>query len=127
MSTAAATSPSRTVTVLLWILRAALALVFLGAGATKLMGDAASVEMFDVIGAGQWLRVLVGAAEVAGAVGLLVPRVHVLAATGLALVMLGATVFNLTSLAANPVPTIVLMLLALVVVWASRRRNAMAR
>ncbi|WP_210728486.1 DoxX family membrane protein, partial [Cellulomonas septica] len=58
---------SRTATVLTWVARAALALVFLGAGASKLAGEAAMVEMFDDIGAGQWPRLLVGALEVAGA------------------------------------------------------------
>lgn len=100
-----------------WVLRVALALVFLGAGAAKLAGDEANVSMFEVIGGGTPLRLFVGAAEVAGAVGLLIPRLHRLAALGLVLVMAGATLFNLTALDANPVPTIALLLAAAAVVW----------
>ena len=76
---------SLAVTVVLWLARAALALVFLGAGVTKLVGDPAMVTMFGDIGAGQWLRHAVGALEVLGAVGVLVPRTSALAAVGLAL------------------------------------------
>jgi putative oxidoreductase len=40
------------------------------------------VEMFANIGIGQWFRYVVGALEVAGAAGVLVPRVSGLAALG---------------------------------------------
>ena len=99
------TEPSRrrtATTVLVWCGRALLALVFLGAGASKLAGEPAMVTMFADIGAGQWLRYAVGALEIAGAVGVLVPRLSTLAATGLALLMVGATATNLTVLDAAP-------------------------
>lgn len=118
---------SRTVTVLTWLARAALALVFLGAGASKLAGEAAMVEMFDDIGAGQWLRLVVGALEVAGAVGVLVPRVALPAAAGLTLLMVGATLTNLLVLDASPVMTIVLGVLAAVVTVVLRRRQTAQR
>lgn len=117
-------NPPRTLalTVLTWLGRAALALVFLGAGASKLVGEPAMVTMFDAIGAGQWLRYAVGALEVAGAVGVLVPRLSALAAAGLALLMVGATATNLTILGTSPALTLVLLVLALLVAWAGWRR-----
>lgn len=114
---------SRTVTVLLWVARAALALVFVGAGASKLAGEAAMVDMFADIGAGQWLRLVVGGLEVAGAVGVLVPRVALPAAAGLALLMVGATLTNLLVLGASPVVTLVLGALAATVAVVLRRRQ----
>ncbi|GCD19174.1 hypothetical protein CTKZ_07360 [Cellulomonas algicola] len=114
---------SRIATVLTWVARAALALVFVGAGASKLAGEAAMVEMFDDIGAGQWLRLVVGALEVAGAVGVLVPRVALLAAAGLTLLMVGATLTNLLVLGASPVVTFALGVLAATVVVVLRRRQ----
>ena len=81
------------------------------------------VSMFDLIGAGQWLRYVVGALEVAGAVGVLVPRLSALAAAGLALLMIGATITNLTVLEASPSSPLVLLVLAALVVWADRRRS----
>lgn len=114
---------SRTVTVLLWVARAALALVFLGAGGSKLAGEAAMVDMFADISAGQWLRLVVGGLEVAGAVGVLVPRVALPAAAGLALLMVGATLTNLLVLGESPVVTLVLGVLAAAVAVVLRRRQ----
>jgi uncharacterized membrane protein YphA (DoxX/SURF4 family) len=107
-------------TVTLWAGQALLAAVFAGAGLTKLAGDPAMVQMFTDVGAGQWLRILVGVCEVAGAVGVLVPRLAVAAASGLALLMIGATVTNLAVLQASPVPSAALLVLAVLVAWGRR-------
>lgn len=123
MSTAAAPfAPSRSRSVALWLARILLALVFLGAGASKLAADPTMVTMFDQIGAGQWLRYVVGALEVAGAIGVLVPRLSALAAAGLVLLMLGATVTNLAVLDAPPWLPLGLAVVATLVAWAGRRR-----
>ncbi|SDU81272.1 DoxX-like family protein [Microlunatus sagamiharensis] len=111
----------RVVTVLTWLGRALLALVFLGAGVSKLVGEPAMVTMFADIGAGQWLRYAVGALEVLGAVGVLVPRTSPLAAVGLALLMVGATATNLTVLGASPWLPLLLLVLAGLVAWAGRK------
>jgi hypothetical protein len=47
-----------------------LAAFFAAAAAPKLAGAHTAVTMFSQIGAGQWLRYLVGTAELAGAAGL---------------------------------------------------------
>ncbi|CAA9483366.1 MAG: hypothetical protein AVDCRST_MAG05-1426, partial [uncultured Rubrobacteraceae bacterium] len=64
----------RAVTVALWALQALLALVFAMSGLAKVFGEQAMVEMFATIGVGQWFRFVVGALEVSGAVGVLIPR-----------------------------------------------------
>lgn len=46
-----------------------LAAIVAGGGISKLAGDPVMVDMFADIGAGQWLRYLVGALEVSGGVG----------------------------------------------------------
>lgn len=118
MSIAAApVARSRSLLVVTWVGRAVLTLVFLGAGASKLAGEPVMIAMFDQLGAGQWLRYGVGALEVAGAIGVLVPRLSRLAATGLALLMVGATISNLTVLASSPWPTLALFVLAALVAW----------
>jgi len=128
MTTAAApVTRHRSLTVATWIGRVLLALVFLGAGAAKLAGDPVMVTMFDLIGAGQWLRYLVGALEVAGAIGVLVPRLSALAATGLVLLMTGAVVTNLTVLDAPPWSPLGLLGLAALVGWAGWRSPPRAR
>ncbi len=80
--------------------------------------------MFADIGAGQWFRYLVGGLELAGAIGLLIPRLAGLAALGLAALMVGATVTNVFVLDANPALPLGLMLVAGVVAWARRAQVA---
>lgn len=85
------------------------------------------VTMFATIGAGQRLRFVVGALEVAGALGVLVPRLSALAATSLALLMVGATATNLTVLASSPWPTLTLLVVALLVARSGWRHPAARR
>jgi uncharacterized membrane protein YphA (DoxX/SURF4 family) len=114
---------ARPVNVALWVLQAVLAFQFAGGGLAKLAGSPALVELFADIGAGQWLRYVVGALEVAGAVGLLVPRLSGLAALGLAALMVGATVTNLFIIGERPWLPVGLLLLAAVVAWGRRSRT----
>ncbi len=80
----------------------------MAAGLAKLGSEPAMVEMFTDIGASAWLRPLVGACEVAGAVGLLVRRLTRAAALGLTGLMIGATVTNVAVLDTSPVLTLLL-------------------
>jgi uncharacterized membrane protein YphA (DoxX/SURF4 family) len=107
----------------LWVLRVVVGLAFLAAGGSKLAGAPAMVAMFAKIGFGQWFRILTGSLEVAGAIGLFVPRFAVYAASMLAVVMVGAIGFQLTRLGESPVPPMVLLLLALSIIWLSKRTS----
>lgn len=78
----------------LWVLQAVLAFQFAGGGFLKLSGAPVMVDLFADIGAGQWLRYAVGALEVAGAVGLLIPALSGLAALGVTALMVGAVITN---------------------------------
>ena len=88
--------PRRLTSTLLWAAQIPLAAMFIAFGLAKLTGG--QVQEFGLIGAGQWLRYLVGAAELAGAIGLLTPWLAGLAAAGLAADMAGATITNATVL-----------------------------
>src|ERR1700761_3627556 len=71
----AGTRRSRAARIGLWTLQVLLALMFaVGSGAPKLLGESYAVQIFAEMGTGQWLRIVVGLLEVAGGVGLLVPR-----------------------------------------------------
>lgn len=113
----------------LWIIAIALAAVFFGSGSVKLV-----VPKDKLVTSGQaWaqnvsangLR-LIGAAEILGAVGLIVPPlVHIapvlvpVAAIGLALVMVGAVVVHARRKEIpNVVVNVVLLALAVFVAWA---------
>lgn len=104
-----------------WTVQVVLASQFAAGGALKLINDPQMLAMFTGIGAGQWLRVLVGVLEVAAAVGLLVPRSAGAAAAGLVALMAGAAITNVVALGTSPALPLVLGLLATVVVL---RRSA---
>lgn len=111
------TSRGRGANIVLWVLQVLLALLFVMAGLSKLFGDPAMVGMFADIGIGQWFRYGVGVLEVAGAVGVLIPRLSGLAALGLACVMVGAIFTNLFVLGAGPWLPLANLLLAVLVAW----------
>lgn len=101
----------------LWVLQAALALQFAFAGFLKLSGAPAMVDLFARIGAGQWMRYFVGAVEIAGAVGILIPLLSGLAALGLTALMVGATVTNLFVIDDAPWIPIAVLVMSALVAW----------
>jgi putative oxidoreductase len=113
-----------------WTAKIALAAVFLFAAVPKLAGVHTSVHMFAQMGAGQWLCYLIGTAELAGAVGLLIPRLAALAAAGLAADMVGASIVNVVVLHNGAVAlTIVLSIVCVLVArnhWAQTKGSAAA-
>ncbi|WP_332309357.1 DoxX family protein [Pseudomarimonas arenosa] len=67
-----------------------LALVFFASGGAKLAALPFELEAFARWGYPLWFMYLTGALEVAGALGLLIPRLSALAAACLGLLMIGA-------------------------------------
>jgi len=120
------TARPRAGTVVLWVLQLVLAFQFVGAGLLKLIGDQAMVDLFADIGAGQWLRYAVGVLELAGAVGLLIPRLAELAAVGLAGLMIGATLTNLLVIDGSPLLPLAILVVAGVIAWVRRAETATA-
>lgn len=116
-------SRGRAPSIALWVLQVLLALQFLVAGFLKVGGSPAMVEMFAAIGIGQWFRYLVGALEISGALGLLVPRLSGLAALGLVGLMVGAALTNIFVLGASPLLPLVLLVVGAVVAWSRRERT----
>jgi putative oxidoreductase len=115
--------PGRRKNTLLWIAQILLAAAFAFAALPKLFGAHSAVQMFAQMGAGQWLRVFVGAAELAGAVGLVIPRLAWLAAAGLSLDMAGATIINAAVLHSSAVAsTVPLCVIFALIAWARRPR-----
>lgn len=90
--------PSGAQAVLLWVVQILLAAYFVYSAMTILTSQPGVVGLFATIGLGQWFQYLVGALELAGAVGLLIPRLCGLAALGLAGIMVGVVIVHLTVL-----------------------------
>ena len=114
-------SYSRRVDIVLWVVQGLLALIFVGAGVAKLLGNAYMVAIFEAIGIGQWFRYVTGIFEVTGALLIVLSKTRVLGAGLLAGVMIGATVAHLFVLHSSPVAALVLLALAGVVLWGRRR------
>lgn len=90
--------PSGAQKVLLWAVQILLAAYFVYSAMTILTSQPGVVGLFATIGLGQWFQYLVGALELVGAVGLLIPRLCGLAALGLAGIMVGVVIAHLTVL-----------------------------
>ncbi|MFF5081835.1 DoxX family protein [Actinoplanes sp. NPDC000266] len=75
----------------LWATQIVLGLFMVVASAApKFAGEENAVQTFDDMGAATWFRYFIGVAELAGGVGLLIPRLAGPAAVGLMLLMVGA-------------------------------------
>jgi putative oxidoreductase len=119
--------PGRAFGIALWSLQGLLAAFFVVASATpKLLGLYGTVEDFALLGAGDWFRVFVGAVELAGGVGLVVPRLSGLAATGLGLLMVGAAYTNAFIMDGHwPVVTpLILLPFFVLIAWGRRGETA---
>src|SRR5262245_2752604 len=101
------------------ILRWLLALLFVAGGVTKLVGVESAVAGFEHFGYPPWFRLLIGALETLGGIGLLLPAVARPAAAGLVGIMIGA-VWTLIRMGDSPVPPVVV---GAILVFILSRRN----
>lgn len=107
----------------LWALQGILGVFFIVASAgPKLLGEASTVQIFDDMGAAPWFRYFIGLVELAGGIGLLVPRLAGLAAAGLALLMVGAAITQAFILhgGALVITPLVLFVLFVFIAWGRR-------
>ncbi|MFW6597320.1 DoxX family protein [Propionibacteriaceae bacterium Y2011] len=111
--------------IVLWVVQALVALNFAFAGISKLIGDQMQVDMFITLGTEPWMRFLVAVCELAGAVGLLIPRLTPLAAACLSLLMIGAVIATVAVIGGSVVLPLVLALVtaAIAVLRFRMRRN----
>jgi len=116
----AATAKGLAITI--WTLSGVAALAFLAAGLSKLAGAAAMVAVFEAVGVGQWFRYLTGVLEVAGGIGLLIPRYSFYAAVLLAAVMVGAVAAHLTVLGGSPAAPLFLLALTATIAYLRSRQ-----
>ena len=111
----------RVAIIVLWVAQVALALMFLMAGGSKLVGVPAMVSLFDALGLGQWFRYVTGIIELTGGIALLIPSAAVFGAMLLIPTMLGAVAANLF-LGQSPAAPLVLLLVAAAVAWTRRNQ-----
>jgi putative oxidoreductase len=95
-----------------WALRSLLAVTFLTIGIINLWGTQSTVELFDQIGLGQWLRYLTGTLQVLGGVFVLIPLLSGIGSFILTVVMVGATLFVAVGAPGNSFLAILLLISA---------------
>ena len=86
---------SKVSNVISWVLVVLLALGFLLASLGKLAG--VQTEMFAKWGYPAWFAMIIGVAELLGAIGLLIPKITKFAILGLTAVMIGAAYTHLAN------------------------------
>lgn len=122
-TTAPVVSSNRVGRILFLVGRIVLGLLLVGGAVPKLLADPAMVAMFDDIGGGDPLRIIVAVLEIAGAVGLFIRPLRFLAALGLVGLLTGAAITNVVALHTSPVLPLAYLLVAAaiaVVAWRSR-------
>ena len=104
-----------------WAISTLVALVFLGAGTAKLRGGDEVAAAFHHFGLPPGLATFIGLCEVAGAIGLFLPRLAPFAAGGLAIIMIGAVYNHLRVDPANKaIPALMMLVLSLSLLWLRR-------
>jgi putative oxidoreductase len=125
--TAATQTRSRVAHRALWVLQILMGVFFVVASAApKFWGDPYAVQIFTEIGAGQWFRYFIGVVELAGGIGLMVPRLAGPAAVGLMGLMVGAGYTQAVVLGAPAMVTTPAIIFALAAVIAWARRDTIA-
>lgn len=112
--------PTRIPNAVVWTLQALAAVLFLIAGTSKLAGVPVQVQLFGVIGIGQWFRYVTGTIEVVGAVLLFVPSLALFAALALAATMVGAIITHAFYVGGNPAMAILLLAATTTIAWVKR-------
>lgn len=124
-ASSAVSSRGRRARVALRGLQVLLALFFaIPSAGPKLIAHSSASEIFDTMGWGGTGMYAVGVLELAGAIGLLVPVLQSAAATGLAALMVGAFITQVTVFEGENAATPLVLLVPLALIaWARRGHN----
>lgn len=127
MTATATATPSPVAHRGLWVLQILLGLFLVVASAApKFWGEAYAVQIFTEIGAGDWFRYFIGAVELAGGIGLMVPRLAGPAAAGLMALMIGAAYTQVVVLDEPVMAVTPVIIFVLAAVIARGRRASIA-
>ena len=123
-STAPTTTRRRPVVIGQWVLTGLLTAFFTMMGVPKVLGHGGWGTRFAAWGFPSWLVVVVGVAELGGAIMLLVPRLATLGGFLLALIILGAIATHLVhGETARVLVPLVLFAVLTAIAWARRKAD----
>ena len=116
----------KTKNIVSWVISGLLALGFIGAGASKLLGAADQLQNLQSWGYPAWLRFPIGLGEIGLGIGLLIPKYRIFALYGVFVWAAVAVITHLqASQASKVVPAVVFAGLALLdlLVWRGASGN----
>ncbi|SMY05905.1 DoxX family protein [Flavimaricola marinus] len=94
-----------------WAAMAVVTLIMLMGGVMKLMGDPMATTSFGVLGLPAWFATFIGICEIAGGIGIWLRRTSMLAAIGIAIIMVGAIYYHVVHTPISEgIPAIVVLL-----------------
>ena len=94
-----------------WIAMAFVTVVMLVGGSMKLTGNPEVTATFATLGLPGWFALFIGICEIAGAIGLWLRRTSVMAASGIAIIMVGAIYYHVVHTPiAEGIPALVVLL-----------------
>ena len=125
--TTAVLAPTGKMNIVVWVLRALMAALFLFAAFGKLTGNPMMVAEFDTVGVGQWFRYFTGALEVVGALALVTPPVSAFGAALLLCVDAGAFVAQVGIIHMDWIHTIVIGGILVTLIYLQRERLSGSR
>ncbi|WP_196158031.1 DoxX family protein [Reinekea sp. G2M2-21] len=111
----------------IWGLRVIIALTtfaFVSAGSFKLMGNEMMHASFLAMGLPVWFGYFIGAAEIAGGIGIWFKKLATWAGAGLSIIMIGATYYHLVYQQPSAVPAVVLGVFAALIAASHRKQTA---
>jgi putative oxidoreductase len=112
--------PSSKTAIVTWVLRIAVAALFLLAAFMKLSGNPQMVEEFGVVGLGDWFRIFTGLVEVLGAAAVLYPATTAWGALLLLCVDIGAFFAQVFRIHMDIIHTLVIGAVLLVLIYLTR-------
>ncbi|GAA3641768.1 hypothetical protein GCM10022224_000130 [Nonomuraea antimicrobica] len=118
------TAGGRVANVGLWVLQIAVAGFFVMSAMAKFTNAEPAASTFEAIGFGDWFRHLTGVLEVAGAVGLLVPRLAGVAGLAFVGLTVCATLTEAFVSKGGVVMPLVALVLSAVIAWGRRESTA---
>jgi hypothetical protein len=94
-----------------------LGIYFIAIAVMGFIGAESMVKTFEAIGIGQWLRYVTAVCQLLGGVMLLASRTRLFGAVIVVCVLIGAVIARIGFMHATPLPAVILLAVAGVVLW----------
>ncbi|MBY0414291.1 MAG: DoxX family protein, partial [Bdellovibrionales bacterium] len=113
---------SKNIIVISWIIRLILSIIFTLAAYLKFSGSHDMILMFNIIGVGQWFRLVTGAIELLGAIFLMIPKLTGFGSVLIMGVMAGAIAAHLYIIGGSFTFPLALLLTSMLELFISRKK-----